>query len=610
MNQKSEYFKIFLAGVSLFFIFISFSAQAKIIRYKQPDGTIVMKSVPDDYVPLDHQKTSSYTGSDKSNQTSSASLKDKSAVESTGDIKDTPADSIDASVLTKEAGKVTTSLGISKSGKGNLNDLTEEFIDKSQMKSDIYTYWGVILILGLSLLITCIIIFYMYRHYSRSIKSLKAKIEEQQARNQETAEKYSAGKIAFNEKINNVNIQNRGIIKKFYDLARASSPVQAVVELFHIIAMFDSEARCIFYLKDNENDQIYAWKYFNISPETAQQRTFGISDNCLMNLCMTRKKALSQLDAENDSTIEQTISNGAVKCVMAVPLMDLTIEKGCFCIEQFTDNSILTKDLADIIKAASSIASNTIIYSGMLSFTREQIILGKTASVKEKAVSAIPAESFLYRTVSNKIADQLRKYPDLIKHSSGVRKGTLVYGKIDNFKEVIEQLDPFDLIDYLNDFYESMKEIIFKFDGTIDTTAHGELIAFWGGPITQKYHASMAAQACLRMSSVLKRRNSGAQSNNMPQIKMGISMASGDLTLGRIGPENRCDYSIIGKELQIVKELQVFSEKYNVNIVVTGETQEIIESEIETREIDMVKLFGHQTTLYHITGLKSMKKDS
>lgn len=606
----NEFKKITPLVFSLLFLitgllFISIS-QAKIIRYKRADGTIVMKSVPNDWIP---PKTTKDGALIKVMRTQAKTTSDNQNF----DLK--------PFFVSKEQAALTVEKVVSKpvdQTKKIVKKLDkadfDKLINRHSLESEKITYMGLSAILGLCLLVIVIIFIFVLKHYRRAVKSLEINSSDTQARLQEQQAKYKESSDNLFNEINDKTIQTRAVIQKFNDIAVAKNVQNAVKELFHLIAMYDNNSRVVIYITDFELDQIYAWKYFNISADTAAQRVYSISDNCLMNLCMTRKIPLSILDAENDTIIDRTINMGLLKCSVAIPILERSISKACLCIEGFSEGFEFNNDFLNTIKSATAILSGKLSVSGIYNLTKEQVILGQIpgalspeSASSSTSLSSGATNSFLLRTVSEKIADQLRKYPDLIKHSSGIRKGTLVYTNIDNFNTISEKLEPFELIDYLNVFYESMKEIIFKYDGTIDTTSHGEIIAFWGGPITQKYHASMAAQACLRMFSVLKRRNSSALANNLPEIKMGISISSGDLILGRVGPKNRCDYSVVGSELEIVKELQSFSAQYNVNIVLTGATQEIIENEIETREIDMVKLFGRQTMLYHITGLKNLK---
>jgi class 3 adenylate cyclase len=91
------------------------------------------------------------------------------------------------------------------------------------------------------------------------------------------------------------------------------------------------------------------------------------------------------------------------------------------------------------------------------------------------------------------------------------------------------------------------------------------------------------------------------------QINVGIGINTGYVTVGNIGSENRMDYTVIGKQVNLASRLQ--SEAKAGQILISKRTFEAVKDLIEAGDIQQITVKGLQgpISVYSIIGLKKEK---
>jgi len=85
-----------------------------------------------------------------------------------------------------------------------------------------------------------------------------------------------------------------------------------------------------------------------------------------------------------------------------------------------------------------------------------------------------------------------------------LKEMSVIFSDIRNFTTISEGLPAAELVDMLNTFFTPMTEIIFKHRGTIDNYVGDLIMAFWGAPLRDRYHARHAIQSALEMQAKVK----------------------------------------------------------------------------------------------------------
>ncbi|RUR05049.1 adenylate/guanylate cyclase domain-containing protein [Legionella sp. km772] len=203
-------------------------------------------------------------------------------------------------------------------------------------------------------------------------------------------------------------------------------------------------------------------------------------------------------------------------------------------------------------------------------------------------------------------------YVDVLINSPGassmegqVRHLSVLFCDIRNFTETSENLSAADVKRLLNTYFDPITEIIFTHQGTIDKYVGDMVIAFWGAPvpIENNGHVRQALYSALAIVNALPAINEEMNKNDLPNLRIGLGLASGLMNVGDMGSKFRRAYTVIGDNVNLASRLESLTKYYDVNILVNDSTRENQE-EFLWRLIDKVAVKGRKkgVTLYEPLG--------
>lgn len=171
------------------------------------------------------------------------------------------------------------------------------------------------------------------------------------------------------------------------------------------------------------------------------------------------------------------------------------------------------------------------------------------------------------------------------------REMSVLFADIRNFTSISEGMSAADLVEMLNTFFTPMTEIIFKHRGTIDKYVGDLIMAFWGAPLKDKNHARHAIAAALEMQAKVKDIQPILTERNWPEIKIGIGINSGVMSVGDMGSRFRRNYTVLGDAVNLASRIEGLTKYYGVNIIVTENTQQN-QTRFIFRKLDKVTVKG------------------
>jgi adenylate cyclase len=141
-----------------------------------------------------------------------------------------------------------------------------------------------------------------------------------------------------------------------------------------------------------------------------------------------------------------------------------------------------------------------------------------------------------------------------------------------------------------------MTEIIFKCQGTIDKYVGDMIMAFWGAPLRDTDHAKHAIQAALDMQAKTTEFHEYIKSKNLPEIKIGIGINSGIMSVGDMGSQYRRNYTVLGDNVNLASRVEGLTKYYGAHIIVTEATRQN-QNNFIFRQLDRVRVKGKQTSI-------------
>ena len=204
-------------------------------------------------------------------------------------------------------------------------------------------------------------------------------------------------------------------------------------------------------------------------------------------------------------------------------------------------------------------------------------------------------KSTFKKYVSENIVDELLKNETSLELGGTQNEVCILFCDIRGFTAMSEKMKPEEVVYLLNNYFESMIDVVFSNNGTLDKIIGDELMVLYGVPLKQENDAQRAVDSAKQMFQALERFNDKIANEGLPKLRIGIGINQGKVVCGNIGSERQMNYTVIGdavnlaarlcshaKEGQIVISKSVFSKLENHQgfdekdpIFVKGKTKQI-----------------------------------
>ena len=185
------------------------------------------------------------------------------------------------------------------------------------------------------------------------------------------------------------------------------------------------------------------------------------------------------------------------------------------------------------------------------------------------------------------------------------RDMTVLFSDIRGFTNFSEKLPPTELAEVLNAYLSTMTRIIQQQRGTIDKYIGDAIMAFWNAPVDLDDHAARAVQTALEMQAALPQLNEEFAARGWPEVKIGIGVNTGRMSVGNMGSEFRMSYTVMGDAVNLGSRLEGITKQYAVGILATQPTVEA-DPVHAFMKIDDVRVKGKETpvAIYEPLGAK------
>jgi adenylate cyclase len=193
-----------------------------------------------------------------------------------------------------------------------------------------------------------------------------------------------------------------------------------------------------------------------------------------------------------------------------------------------------------------------------------------------------------------RMVKKLQKDPSLLKLGGETRYMTFMFCDIRGFTPISEQYkdNPAGLTKLINRFLTRMTNVIIGNGGTVDKFMGDCIMAFWNAPLDTKDHQMLAVLTASQMQSELAMLNTQLTAENLPNIKVGIGINSGEALVGNMGSDQRFDYSVIGDPVNLAARLESASKTLGHTLIVGEATKKVIDDKFTFEFVDSITVKG------------------
>jgi adenylate cyclase len=126
------------------------------------------------------------------------------------------------------------------------------------------------------------------------------------------------------------------------------------------------------------------------------------------------------------------------------------------------------------------------------------------------------------------------------------RRVTILNSDIAGFSRLSQSMGAEELVEFLNDYFRRMIEVVLAHGGNIDKFQGDGMLVVFGAPNPMEDHARQALNAAQGMVREIDRLNRELVARGKPSISVGIGLDTGEVVAGHVGSKRRLEFTLIG----------------------------------------------------------------
>jgi len=312
----------------------------------------------------------------------------------------------------------------------------------------------------------------------------------------------------------------------------------------------------------------------------------------VMSEVINNKAAVLSSDATMDARFSgaHSIIMQGIRSTMTLPLLHANELLGLMHLDSlFTSNAFTEKDLQ--------------ICTGMAS---QAAISIQNARLATRIKSEEQTRAQISRLIPPSVVEQVLKGELVIEKGGRVTEVTMLFSDIRGFTTMSDGRPPQEIVNTLNEYFEVMVDILFKYSGTLDKFVGDEIIGLFGAPIAIEDAPFKAVSCGIGMMQALEEFNRTRASEGQTPIRIGIGINTGNVITGSIGSTRALQYTAIGDAMNVASRL--VNVAGSGDIIVSEDTMRHIVGRVEATELPPVKVKGKAEALkvFRVTGLRNI----
>jgi len=180
-----------------------------------------------------------------------------------------------------------------------------------------------------------------------------------------------------------------------------------------------------------------------------------------------------------------------------------------------------------------------------------QFVLKERDEATRRSEKEATARERFQRLLSPDLAEMVVSGELKVEKGGEKREATVLFADFRDYTRISENKDAAELLKIINEYFEVIVNTVFRHQGTVDKFIGDEVMVLWGAPVTHADDPIRAVRAALEIQSKIAEFNRLRATEGLLQIRLGISINTGDLVAGYIGSTRTMSYSVIGDVVNV-----------------------------------------------------------
>jgi adenylate cyclase len=187
------------------------------------------------------------------------------------------------------------------------------------------------------------------------------------------------------------------------------------------------------------------------------------------------------------------------------------------------------------------------------------------------------------------------------------REVTILFQDVRGFTSIAEGLDPRLLVRLVNQLFSEVVAAVESHGGVIRVFTGDGVMALFGAPVRHDDDPARAVRAALDLVGKMPALNQRLADQGLPALRIGIGIHHGDVVVGRIGPDQRTEYGVVGDAPNLASRIEGLTKEMQATILVSGMTASRLGTEFELgrREVLSVKGKEHPVEVVEVLGRRA-----
>lgn len=198
------------------------------------------------------------------------------------------------------------------------------------------------------------------------------------------------------------------------------------------------------------------------------------------------------------------------------------------------------------------------------------------------------------RCVSPAVAEELWRQRDRASLAGERRVVTVIFTDIRGFTSISEGSSSDAVVEWLNDYFGRMNEVVTAAGGHINKFLGDGLMIVFGAPTSRgpAAEARAAVDCATRMLDAVEELDRAWQGTSRPRIRIGVGIHSGEATCGVVGSTRRLEYTVIGDTVNLASRLESKTKDLCVDLLLSQATATLLGESPGLRALGSVEVKG------------------